>query len=91
MPHERGRRGVGPARPAIPAGRAGGAGRARRGGTVSAMDIGAPELLIVLAIALVLFGGAKLPQLARSIGQAQKEFRKASHEDEATGTDKPAS
>ncbi|HEY2330557.1 MAG TPA: twin-arginine translocase TatA/TatE family subunit [Acidimicrobiales bacterium] len=55
------------------------------------MDIGAPELLIVLAIALVLFGGAKLPQLARSIGQAQKEFRKASHEDEATGTDKPAS
>jgi sec-independent protein translocase protein TatA len=39
------------------------------------MNIGPPELLIVLAIVLVLFGGAKLPQLARSLGQAQKEFK----------------
>lgn len=38
--------------------------------------VGAPELLIVLVIALVLFGGAKLPKLARSLGQAQKEFKK---------------
>jgi sec-independent protein translocase protein TatA len=43
-------------------------------------DLGAPELLIILAVALLLFGGAKLPQLARSIGEAQKEFRKASRE-----------
>ena len=35
-----------------------------------------PELIIVLVVILVLFGGAKLPQLARSIGQAQKEFKK---------------
>ena len=33
------------------------------------------ELLIVLVIVLVLFGGAKLPTLARNLGQAQKEFR----------------
>ena len=33
------------------------------------------ELLIILVIALVLFGGAKLPQLARNLGRAQKEFR----------------
>lgn len=33
------------------------------------------ELLIVLLIILVLFGGSKLPQLARNLGQAQKEFR----------------
>jgi sec-independent protein translocase protein TatA len=33
------------------------------------------ELLIILIIVLVLFGGAKLPQLARNLGQAQKEFR----------------
>jgi sec-independent protein translocase protein TatA len=38
--------------------------------------LGAPELLIVLAIVLLLFGGAKLPQFARSLGQAQKEFHK---------------
>ena len=38
-------------------------------------SIGAPELLIILVVILVLFGGAKLPQLARSLGQAQKEFK----------------
>lgn len=37
-------------------------------------SLGAPELLIVLVVILVLFGGAKLPQLARSLGQAKKEF-----------------
>ncbi|MGE3620549.1 MAG: twin-arginine translocase TatA/TatE family subunit [Acidimicrobiia bacterium] len=40
------------------------------------MNLGAPELLIVLVVILVLFGGAKLPTLARSLGQAQSEFRK---------------
>jgi sec-independent protein translocase protein TatA len=37
--------------------------------------LGAPELLIVLVVILVLFGGAKLPKLARSLGQAQSEFK----------------
>jgi sec-independent protein translocase protein TatA len=40
------------------------------------MDLGVPELLIILLVILLLFGGAKLPKLARSLGQAQKEFRK---------------
>lgn len=39
-------------------------------------DVGAPELLIILAVVLVLFGGAKLPELARSLGKAKKEFQK---------------
>lgn len=43
--------------------------------------LGAPELLIILVVVLVLFGGAKLPQLARSLGQAQRELRSA-QEDE---------
>ncbi|MGI8662140.1 MAG: Sec-independent protein translocase subunit TatA/TatB [Acidimicrobiales bacterium] len=34
-----------------------------------------PELLIILALVVVLFGGKKLPQLARSLGQAKKEFQ----------------
>ncbi|CAN5887183.1 hypothetical protein BH23ACT2_BH23ACT2_16900 [soil metagenome] len=43
--------------------------------------IGAPQLLIVLLIVLVLFGGAKLPDLARSLGQAQREFKKSTEDD----------
>jgi sec-independent protein translocase protein TatA len=40
------------------------------------MSLGAPELLIILLIVLLLFGGAKLPKLARSLGEASKEFKK---------------
>ena len=40
-----------------------------------AVNLGAPELLIVLLVILVLFGGSKLPKLARSLGQAQSEFK----------------
>ena len=48
--------------------------------------IGAPELIIVLVIILVIFGGAKLPKLARSLGEAKKEFETSSQE-----TDEPDS
>jgi sec-independent protein translocase protein TatA len=41
-----------------------------------AIALGGPELLIILVIALLLFGGTQLPKLARSLGQAQKEFKK---------------
>ena len=43
--------------------------------------IGPTELIIILVIVLVLFGGAKLPKLARSLGEAQKEFKKGIDED----------
>ena len=39
------------------------------------------EIIAVLALALLLFGGAKLPQLARGLGQSIKEFKKASKDD----------
>ena len=35
-----------------------------------------PELLIILVVVLLLFGARKLPELARSLGQSAKEFRK---------------
>ena len=38
-------------------------------------SIGTSELIIILIIVLLVFGGAKLPKLARSLGQAQKEFK----------------
>ncbi len=44
-------------------------------------DIGAPELLIILVVVLLLFGGAQLPKLARSLGQAKKEFANALSDD----------
>lgn len=44
--------------------------------------LGAPELLILLAVILLLFGSTRLPSLARSLGSAQREFRRgADHED----------
>ena len=33
------------------------------------------EFIIILVLVLVLFGGAKIPQLARNLGRAQKEFK----------------
>lgn len=39
------------------------------------MGLGAPELLIILAVVLLLFGSTRLPKLARSLGQASKEFK----------------
>lgn len=46
-----------------------------------AAALGGPELLIILVIALLLFGGSQLPKLARSLGQAQKEFKKGIDEE----------
>jgi sec-independent protein translocase protein TatA len=45
-------------------------------GTVAFLDLGAPELIIILAIVLLLFGGRKLPELSRSLGTSMREIRK---------------
>lgn len=42
--------------------------------------LGMQELLIVLIVVLVLFGGKKLPELAKGLGQGMKEFKKATRE-----------
>jgi sec-independent protein translocase protein TatA len=41
-----------------------------------------PELIIILVIILVLFGGSQLPRLARSLGEAKREFEKGMSHDE---------
>jgi sec-independent protein translocase protein TatA len=38
-------------------------------------SLGGGELLIILLVVLVIFGGSKVPQLARSLGRAQNEFK----------------
>jgi sec-independent protein translocase protein TatA len=51
------------------------------------VDIGPPELIIVLVIVLLLFGGKKLPELARSLGQAKREFNEGTNKDDAKSKD----
>jgi TatA/E family protein of Tat protein translocase len=43
-------------------------------------NIGFPELLIILAVALLIFGPKKLPEVGRSIGKALREFRRTTDE-----------
>jgi TatA/E family protein of Tat protein translocase len=43
-------------------------------------NIGLPELLIIVAIALIVFGPNKLPELAKAFGRAMREFKKATEE-----------
>ena len=44
--------------------------------------LGGQELLIILAVILLLFGGSKLPSLARGLGQSIKEFKKGAREED---------
>jgi len=54
------------------------------------LGLGGPELIVILVILLLLFGGAKLPQLAKGLGQSIKEFKNAS-KDEPKEESKPDS
>jgi sec-independent protein translocase protein TatA len=53
------------------------------------MNLGPTELIIILVIVLVLFGSTRLPKLARSMGQASKEFKKGVEGDKSSDEDKP--
>ncbi|KKU10219.1 MAG: Sec-independent protein translocase protein TatA [Candidatus Woesebacteria bacterium GW2011_GWB1_45_5] len=44
-------------------------------------NIGTTELIIIALIIILLFGGKKIPEFIKGIGEAIKEFRKASKED----------
>ena len=53
--------------------------------------LGAQELMVILVIVLVLFGGSKLPDLAKSLGKSMKEFKKGiASEPEEEQAPKPA-
>lgn len=51
--------------------------------------LGAPELIIILIIILLLFGSTQLPKLARSIGGAAKELREGLDKGDKKSDDKP--
>jgi sec-independent protein translocase protein TatA len=46
------------------------------------LDLSTPDLLIILAVVLLLFGAKKLPELSKSIGQSARELRKGLNGDE---------
>ena len=54
-------------------------------------SLGPVELIIILAIVLLLFGSRKLPELAKSLGKAQREFKQGMREGETEATSPPAS
>ncbi len=44
-------------------------------------NIGLPELVVILVLALLIFGAGKLPEVGRSLGNSIKEFKKAMKDD----------
>jgi sec-independent protein translocase protein TatA len=41
------------------------------------MSIGIPEIILIVVVVLLLFGAKRIPELARSLGKAQHEYKKA--------------
>ena len=52
--------------------------------------IGAPELLLIFLIVLLVFGAKRLPEIARSLGKATQEFKKAKNEFSNMANEQPA-
>ncbi|HEX8143668.1 MAG TPA: twin-arginine translocase TatA/TatE family subunit [Pyrinomonadaceae bacterium] len=47
-----------------------------------AIGLGTPELLLILAVVILLFGASRLPQLAKSLGKSKRAFREGQEEAE---------
>ena len=47
-------------------------------------SLGMPEIIVILVIALIIFGPRKLPELGRSLGKGIAEFKKATNEFQTT-------
>ncbi len=50
--------------------------------------VGPWQIVLIIAIVLLLFGGKKIPELMKGLGQGMKDFKKAVKEDEPTSEDK---
>ena len=52
-------------------------------------SLGAPELIVIFIVALLVFGPSKLPELGKSLGEAIRGFKKAINDTENTPADTP--
>jgi len=50
--------------------------------------IGAPQIILIIAVVLLLFGGRKIPELMKGLGSGIKEFKNATKEEEDTPKEK---
>lgn len=48
--------------------------------------LGAPEIILIVLVVVLLFGGRKIPELMRGLGKGMKEFKNAQKEDEVGST-----
>ena len=48
------------------------------------LQIGGPQIILIVIVVLLIFGGRKIPELMRGLGSGIKEFKDASKEDEPT-------
>jgi len=51
--------------------------------------VGPWQIVLIVAIALLMFGGKKIPELMKGLGQGMKEFKKATRDDEPSGSANP--
>ena len=51
--------------------------------------LGLPELLLILVIVLIFFGGRRIPEIARGLGQGIREFKEGMHGSDKPSGDKP--
>ena len=54
-------------------------------------SLGAPELIVIFIVALLVFGPSKLPELGKSLGEAIRGFKKAVNDVEKTSIENPSS
>lgn len=53
---------------------------------ITLWSLGGPEIILIVAVVLLMFGGRKIPELMKGLGKGMKEFKDATKE----GSDKPA-
>jgi sec-independent protein translocase protein TatA len=53
-------------------------------------NFGVTEIILILLVVVLLFGGRKIPELMKGIGQGMKEFKKASKLDDEPSKDEPS-